>query len=168
MLFRSLYNSRVRRLWDQIRRFLAVHYKFNRRFDTPFWKACREDTDILDAQLLVDYYREQGPRGAWVNKLLGVFDPFGAEGYFTMLIGMEVPYGTRSVPAREQAEAWNRITTEFGNVTRGAYTVDQALQVVRHPAWKWPETLYRSPMSKPGGYESVEWKDGEGNRYIVQ
>jgi tryptophan halogenase len=162
----GLYNSRVKRLWDQIRRFLAVHYKFNRRYDTPFWQACREETDILDAKPLVDYYREQGPRGAWANKLLGVSDPFGAEGYFTMLIGMEVPYSTRTEPTGEQADAWNRIQAEFGNVTRGAYTVDQALQVVRHPAWKWPETLYRSPMSKPEGFEPVPWKSGEINQYI--
>lgn len=164
----GLYNSRVRRLWEQIRKFLAVHYKFNRRFDTPFWKACREDTDILDANYLVDYFREQGPRSAWVNKLLGVSDPFGAEGYFTMLIGMEVPYGTRTEPNGAQADAWNRIQAEFGNVTRGAYTVPQALQVVRHPAWKWPESLYRNPGGKANDFEPAQWMDGEGNLYIAR
>jgi tryptophan halogenase len=144
----ALFNSRVGKHWEQVRRFLAVHYKYNRRYDTPFWKACREDTDIREAEDLVRYYREQGPRGVWVNKILGVSDPFGAEGYFTMLIGMEVPYGTRSTPTAEQAASWRKIQDEFGNVTRGAYTVDQALQVVRHPGWKWPETLYRHPDRK--------------------
>lgn len=144
----KVYNSRVGRHWEQVRRFLAVHYKFNRRYDTPFWRACRADTDICDAEALIAYYREQGPRGAWVNKILGVSDPFGAEGYFTMLIGMGVPYGTRTTPNPEQEASWRKIQEEFGHVTRGAYTVDQALQVVRHPAWKWPATLYRHPDRK--------------------
>jgi hypothetical protein len=84
-----------------------------------------------------------------VNKILGVSDPFGAEGYFTMLVGMGVPYGTRTPPTQEQAASWRKIQEEFGRVTRGAYTVDQALQVVRHPGWKWPASLYRHPDRKP-------------------
>src|SRR5438445_12304123 len=41
-----LYNEFNARVWDDIRDFLAVHYKFNTRLDTPFWRACRADTQL--------------------------------------------------------------------------------------------------------------------------
>ena len=34
-------NRRFRLLWDEVRDFLAVHFRFNRRRDTPFWQHCR-------------------------------------------------------------------------------------------------------------------------------
>ena len=43
------YNIRQTRQWDDIRAFLAVHYKFNTRVDTPFWRACLNETDVADA-----------------------------------------------------------------------------------------------------------------------
>ncbi|MDX5404991.1 MAG: tryptophan 7-halogenase, partial [Bacteroidota bacterium] len=39
-------------MWDDVRDFLAVHYRFNRKIDTPFWKHCREATDLGAAQCL--------------------------------------------------------------------------------------------------------------------
>jgi tryptophan halogenase len=49
-------NQSVGAHWDFLRWFLAVHYKFNSRLDTPFWRAARADTDVsgidLDGDLL--------------------------------------------------------------------------------------------------------------------
>ena len=36
--------------WDAIRDFLSVHYRFNTRLDTPFWRACRSDVDLCRAR----------------------------------------------------------------------------------------------------------------------
>src|SRR5262249_23487131 len=33
-------NERIGRHWDYLRWFLTVHYKFNRKKDTPFWRDC--------------------------------------------------------------------------------------------------------------------------------
>src|SRR5688572_27879814 len=35
--WQALFNKRVGQSWDVIRQFLALHYKFNDRLDTPFW-----------------------------------------------------------------------------------------------------------------------------------
>src|SRR6185437_2171893 len=43
------FNRHHGRYWDSIRRFIAIHYKFNDRIDTPFWRACREKTDLAGA-----------------------------------------------------------------------------------------------------------------------
>ena len=70
----------------------------------------------------------------------------------TMLVGMEVPYEGQTVPSLKELDSWSAIQTEFGKVTEGAYTVDQALAVVRHPAWRWPAHLYQHAGSKTDIY----------------
>src|SRR5439155_447296 len=35
-------NDRIGAHWDFPRWFLAIHYKFNRKLDTEFWRSCRE------------------------------------------------------------------------------------------------------------------------------
>src|SRR5258706_5313873 len=91
---KHLYNVRGWQMWDATRDFLGVHYKFNRRFDNPFWRECWEKTDIGNGQEVVDYYQENGPSGLWRVPLFQNTDyrNFGMEGYFSMLVGMEVPY----------------------------------------------------------------------------
>src|SRR5262249_58289961 len=55
------YNKRFAAKWDNIRGFLAVHYKFNTGMDTPFWRACRADCELGPAAEAVEYYPENGP-----------------------------------------------------------------------------------------------------------
>ena len=57
----KLYNRYNGGQWDDIRNFLAVHYKFNTRLDTPFWRHCREHVALHGAEPVVDFYRENGP-----------------------------------------------------------------------------------------------------------
>lgn len=56
-----LYNRYNAEQWDDIRDFLAVHYAFNTRLDTEFWRACWADTDLGGAAPVVEWYRENGP-----------------------------------------------------------------------------------------------------------
>src|SRR5688572_12160557 len=51
--------------WDSIRGCLALHYRFNERLDTPFWRACRTDAELGTAAPIVDHYQENGPSGLW-------------------------------------------------------------------------------------------------------
>ena len=73
-------NLYLARMWDDIRDCLALHYKFNRRLKTPFWKHCREKTDLGGAERIVDYFRENGP-SILGSKLIGRDSIFGIEGY---------------------------------------------------------------------------------------
>ncbi len=58
---RKLYNDIVAGTWDDIRDFLALHYRLNTRLDTPFWRHCREDTDVSGLAPLLEFYEENGP-----------------------------------------------------------------------------------------------------------
>ena len=57
-----------------------MHYKFNTRIDNAFWKACWNDTDLADAEEIVDYYENCGPGLMWASEAMGPADPFGWEG----------------------------------------------------------------------------------------
>ena len=78
--------------WDDIRNFLAIHYKFNSLSDTPFWRACRADTPLHGAQNVVDYYRENGPSILGGSMLVHAASPFRLDVYLTLLVGMRVTY----------------------------------------------------------------------------
>ena len=54
---RRLYNDTTAEAWDEIRDFLALHYKFNTMLDTPFWRHCRENTDVSGVAGLLEFLR---------------------------------------------------------------------------------------------------------------
>jgi tryptophan halogenase len=57
----GVYNKACRQTWESIRGFLSLHYKFNTRLETPFWRTCQEETDLGDrAEEYVSYYHENG------------------------------------------------------------------------------------------------------------
>jgi len=53
----SMFNLYLAGLWDEVRDFLAVHYKFNTRLETPFWQRCRAETALHGAAPLVQYFQ---------------------------------------------------------------------------------------------------------------
>src|SRR5581483_5016381 len=78
---RKLYNEMVAMMWDEIRDFLAVHYRANTRLDTPFWRHCREDTDVSSIEPLLEFYKENGPTGFARHLIPSTGSNFGIEGF---------------------------------------------------------------------------------------
>jgi tryptophan halogenase len=136
------YNLRTAVIWEVIREFLALHYKFNIRLPTPFWRACVEDTDLCGAEEFVAFYRENGPSTLWRNQLLDARNPFGFEGYLSMMIGMNVPYRKTYTPSEQERRIWNNIYQRMQAVASQAVTVPEALSYIRQPWWQWREDLY--------------------------
>lgn len=138
-----LYNRRSSLLWHLVRRFLAVHYKFNTRLQTPFWRACQEKTDLCGAEEFVEFYQENGPSTLWRNLVLEPRDPFGFEGNLSMMIGMNVPCRKVYAPPEAEVRVWDNICRTIQSVTKQAVTVKEALECIRAPGWQWPADLYR-------------------------
>jgi tryptophan halogenase len=88
---RALYNEMNGSVWRQIRDFLALHYRFNDRLDTGFWRRCREETPLHELDGLVDYYRENGPSAINAARL-PAGNPFGIDGHLAILAGLGVPH----------------------------------------------------------------------------
>ncbi|MCP5542675.1 MAG: tryptophan 7-halogenase [Akkermansiaceae bacterium] len=134
---RDLYNQITHETWLDIRDFLGLHYKPNTSLDTPFWRRCREETDLSNIEELLDFYQENGPTGFCRYKQKSTTNEFGLEGYLVMLVGQKVPYRMRRNPEQAEKERWDRHCA--GNLAQAkqGMTVKEALEVVRHPGWQW-------------------------------
>ena len=108
---RHAINTSLERSWDSIRWFLAIHFRFNHRRKTPFWKAAHSDTDIGDLEPIVDIYRRGAPL---ILRNYRDFDPYraampqvgGLAGLDILLLGQQVP--TRLFPPIETETEWRR------------------------------------------------------------
>ena len=105
---RDLLNEHFEVLWDDVRDFLALHYKYNFHSDSLFWQHCREETPLGHAEPLVAAYRELGP-----SRLLGRLQRsggiFGFGGYMAMLVGMQLPTDARVELTPQEAKAWRAV-----------------------------------------------------------
>ncbi|MEM7584508.1 MAG: tryptophan halogenase family protein [Acidobacteriota bacterium] len=126
-----LLNRRVGAYWDYLRWFLALHYRFNHRLDTPFWRHCREHVDISHHAELVDAFRERGPL-SYDPALLRSFeapDPlWGAEGIDVLLMGQRVP--SHLPKPRLGRTGWRQRARLFEDATRQMLPQAQALELL--------------------------------------
>jgi tryptophan halogenase len=133
-----LYNAQVARSNDSIRKFLAVHYKFNTLLDTPFWRQCRENIDLAGAEPIIEYYRESGPT-AYFGSLLDPIDFAGMSGYIQMLAGQDVPY-TATVKATESEQTiLNNVLARHKQIGETGFSVRDMLNLTRDPRWQWAQ-----------------------------
>jgi len=147
---RRLYNHVTAGSWDDIRNFLSLHYRYNTRLATPFWKQANAESDISGTTQLLEFYEENGPIG--LNRYLmgntgitsGLHSAFGLEGYLVILVGLKVPYRARHVPAPAEWATWKRHQADNSARAGAGLTVEEALQYIRHPAWRW-EAEVRNP-----------------------
>jgi len=136
---RKLFNIRFAKNWDSIRSFLAIHFKFNTRLNTPYWIECREKADLAGATPIVDYYRENGPSLVWWVTLIDQEDQFTAEGYLAMLVGQRVPYHVANPPDEAQRAMWARISNSMRMAALSGFSVPDALKLVRSPQFQFPQ-----------------------------
>lgn len=90
----ALLDRKVGAWWDYLRWFLAIHYRFNRRVDSPFWCHCREEVDVGSHGELLAAFRERGPLSydPAARTAFDYPDPlWGPEGIDALLLGQEVP-----------------------------------------------------------------------------
>jgi tryptophan halogenase len=136
---RQLYNHSVAATWDDIRNFLALHYRVNTRLDTPFWRHCREDTDVSGLASLLEFYEENGPTALERELLPTTGNNFGIEGHLAMLVGNRVPYRRRIAISEAERAAWNARRAGFAAQAKAGLTVKEALAAIRNPLWRWNE-----------------------------
>jgi tryptophan halogenase len=137
---RDLYNNLAAGTWEEIRDFLAFHYHFNTRLETPFWKHCRADADVSGSAGLLEFYRENGPTGLCrhlMRNMSGTGNQFGIEGFLVMLVGNRVPYRGRHIATDAERQIWNRHLAEYRAEAQKGVAVKEALGFVKNPGWRW-------------------------------
>ena len=128
----ATYNRYCAYLWDSIRDFLAIHYRFNTRLDTEFWRHCRKSTDLAGAADIAEFYSENGP----ANYPSITPHEFRA-GCITLLQGMKIPYQRTFQPPDREIAFFESLRAGFSQTASGGLTVSEALALVRSPEWKW-------------------------------
>lgn len=134
---RDEYNLLMGRAWDEIRDFLAFHYKFNTLCDTPFWKHCQTHTSLGDFQDFFDRYQKIGPSPDLIGSLPYQPNIYGIEGYLVHLLGMRVPFQAKHLPSNEEKQIWEKHRSRHRLVASRALTCQQALHAIRQPHWRW-------------------------------
>jgi len=127
-----LLNRKVATRWDALRWFLSLHYKYNRKLDTPFWRAMRADVDISGAEERVAIFQERAPL-SYRTPLFYQGNPpdfFSDDHSFdTLLFGQQVP--ARYVEPREDRASWSRKARVLREIAGRALPSRDALSLLR-------------------------------------
>lgn len=134
---RDQYNLFMGRAWDEIRDFLALHYKFNTLRDTPFWRHCQEHTSLGDFQAFFEKYQQIGPSPTLINTLPYQPNVYGIEGYLVHLLGMRVPHRGGHPATPQELAIWEKHRARHRLTASQALTCQQALDAIRRPHWRW-------------------------------
>ena len=103
---RNLLNERFASTWDDVRDFLALHYKYNEHQDTPFWRHCRAESPLGSLEDMVDHYAEVGP-SRLLARLTSNATIFGYGGYASMLLGLRVPTTVKREITHRERQRWD-------------------------------------------------------------
>lgn len=141
---RDYYNRYCNKTWQDIRRFLAMHYKFNTRIENDFWKACMNDTDMIGAEEIIDYYENCGPSLLWGRTAMGPEDPFTWEGYLVMLVGQKVPFRRSFTVGEAERRAWKEQQRRLRETARQGIPMREGLDMIRSDRWRWSPDFYRN------------------------
>lgn len=108
-------NHEVAATWDTFRWFLGTHYKFNNKLDTPFWQHCRQNTNIGNAELIVDLFKKRPPLSAGnfgAGSAYTAYEPlvFNSYSYDSVLFGQKVldPKALKA-PAMSKEEYFKKV-----------------------------------------------------------
>lgn len=137
---RATYNRVFADGWDDTRDFLAIHYRFNRRLDTPFWRTCTNEASLAGAAPFVALYQEVGPVPLLkyaLTKIPAADNAFGLEGWLSLLLGQRVPHAAAFTPSDAERARWATRGAQLRARARTGLDARAALARVHHPAWRW-------------------------------
>ena len=154
---RTLANKSVGAHWDYLRWFLAVHYKYNRKADTEFWRTCREAVDVSGIEPLLERFRSVGPVGEADSSPYVIPDPvFNYHGVLTMLLGQQVP-GALPTKTWLSKSQWETRVAESRALVARALTQAEALDLLQRR----PEFLQNLTAPNSGAWIIPRSRDAE-------
>ncbi len=125
-------NRKIAERWDALRWFLGVHYRFNQRRDTPFWRAANREVDISGAAERVALFERRAPLSYRTSLFYTVIPPeyFSDDHSFdTLLMGQDV--ATEFVAPVEDRPTWKRRMSTLEGLKNAALPQAAALAWLR-------------------------------------
>jgi tryptophan halogenase len=149
--FEDRTNRAVGSHWDYLRWFLAVHYRFNRRLDTPFWRAARAEADVSGVADLLARFRRDGPWLTVDGARFAVGDPtFGYSGLMMLLLGQRADGSEHARPSMSR-NAWDALLARHRGVAARALPHLETLRALTTS----PDMLTRL-VDSPGSWLTAE------------
>lgn len=126
---RDFMNSSVAEMWDYLRWFLAIHYRFNTRSNSPFWQECRTHADISGAAGHLAAFKKEAPlhfHSTDAGPCGG--HNFNEYGYDVMLLGQSV--SAQYLPSRLSQEEYLLHLRNVKAITNIALSQEAALNLL--------------------------------------
>jgi len=86
------YNTFVNNYLDTIRDFVFIHFAFNKKLDTDYWKDYRSRTGLLQSGIgaeLLEYYKTNNTNIKFLSHIFKDENPFGLEGWWSLFRGLD-------------------------------------------------------------------------------
>ncbi|WP_404790465.1 tryptophan 7-halogenase [Altericista sp. CCNU0014] len=129
-------NRSLGKKWDDIRNFLAIHFRLNRRVSSEFWKHCWNDVELDSARELIDFFQDNGP-SLLAQSLLPSESVFGLNGYFNLLIDQGIKPRVLPFISAEERQVWQHMLQQLETVSHNALTVKDAFLLIQNRQGKW-------------------------------
>jgi tryptophan 7-halogenase len=87
------YNEYVNNYLDTVRDFVFIHFAFNKKLDTDYWKDCRSRAKLLQSGTgaeLLEYYKTNNANIKFLSHTYRDENPFGLEGWWSLFRGLKV------------------------------------------------------------------------------
>ncbi|QJB32205.1 tryptophan 7-halogenase [Chitinophaga oryzae] len=138
---RKLLNDNMNDHWEYIRWFLSIHFKFNKKFDTPYWQDCRANANISGFERFVSLYREIGlltRQDTTLQRILrydvkdNIFDLYGID-HILFSQGV-LPNDINRIQLDNKAE-WDHMQTVWNKIAAHTIPLRDDLEVLlQHPS----------------------------------
>jgi tryptophan halogenase len=126
----ALFNQNAAAIWDAVRDFLSLHYRFNTRLSTPFWLDRQANTDMGNAQALVDFYQHMGPNPSMTSVFVSRTAVFDANSYLAILAGIRAPTQHPYRPTPAELAIWAGSCSSNARSAQSLATTEQALSIL--------------------------------------
>ena len=122
-------NATVSSVWDYIRWFLSVHYRFNDRSATPFWEECRRNVRIDGASPILERFQQAAPLVYGEARFGFAGGPnFDSFGYDSLFLGQAVP--ANYLPPRQERAEYADYREQIQTLVSKSMLQREALEVV--------------------------------------
>ncbi|WP_077399145.1 tryptophan 7-halogenase [Cellulophaga omnivescoria] len=129
-------NRHIANKWDYLKWFLSIHYKYNKKFDSPFWEFCRNEIDVSKYQHILDLYKSDGPLQMLNNSLSDslrfdfVDSLFGLKGVDNILLGQGVIPNSIDDIQNVGHELWKYNVNTWMNLSKRTIPLKEDIEIL--------------------------------------
>ena len=133
---RNLLNENINSKWDYLRWFLSIHYKFNKKYESDFWKDCRQNVDTSGLDSVMDAYKNLGLLFRLPNKIKETLkkqiddDLFGFAGVDNILLGQGVVPKNIGELSKHDRDLWQHHVSNWNQLADASVDLKEDIDIL--------------------------------------